>query len=104
MVFGHDFWDGCCGANLKNLQYSYLLDIIYTPIYSLIYVDLFMFLSIIYSIKYAYYSTYDPSSGGWKILQKNLQALRQEQKLHDQRRVIAGALQVQLRRRAAACM
>ena len=35
---------------------------------------------------------------------QNLQALRQERKLHDQRRVIAGALQVQLRRRAAACM
>ena len=35
---------------------------------------------------------------------QNLQVLRQERKLHDQRRVIAGALQVQLRRRAAACM
>ena len=44
-------------------------------------------------------------NGSWRYWATELKAvLRQERKLHDQRRVIAGALQVQLRRRAAACM
>lgn len=94
-------------SELEELTVTNIYLILFTHQYIvLIYVDFFMFLSIIYIytlyIKYAYYPTYDPSSGWLLILQKNLQALRQERKLHDQRRVIAGALQVQLRRRAAA--
>ncbi len=66
----------------------------------------FIFLSITYSIKCLYCPTYDPSSEGGRgfFSSSQLQVLRQERKLHDHRRVIAGALQVQLRRRAAACM
>ena len=94
-------------SKLEELTVLILLYFIYTPIYIfLIHVDLLCF----YQLYIYIYSIYKVCilSYIWPLFwlaidsPQNLQVLRQERKLHDQRRVIAGALQVQLRRRAAA--